>query len=344
MIKYYNLHNKIHMRVVNPSKIFDRLQMFECEPLHTLDLDVIIGSFKVDKDKLEKTGSAYRNYNTFYVEHRHKVSFWSILIEDLSESKTTILFDGDPFFSTELLLMLILEPLFVYKMSKKGGLVLHSSALSINDVGCLFTGDTGIGKTSILLKMLNGEDTKYYADDQTFIVDEKIYSYPVPIGFRKHLVDRNNVVVSAKNSLILSLHSLINHALGFYSNLTQRINVDEIQFDSGIFVVPGDVTSLKKVFILKKTGGSPNIHRISGVDAYPLMLNANNKNEDKLELFYKFVSLYSDGMAETFWSCFEHNLHELTDSENIEFWLVELNRSYDYDEILDEIRQVVSSD
>ncbi len=51
MIKYYNLHNQIYMRVVNPTPIFVRLITFECGTLDNLDLDIIIAPFKVDKKR-----------------------------------------------------------------------------------------------------------------------------------------------------------------------------------------------------------------------------------------------------------------------------------------------------
>jgi len=340
MIKYYNIHNQIKMRVVNPSNIFNRLSIFESETLKNIDLDIIIGPFNVDLSEFEKSGNAYRNYNSFYIEYRHKLSFWRILIEGFSDCRTTILFDGDPYFSNELLLMLILEPLFVYKMSKKGGLVLHASSLSVNGSGCIFTGDTGIGKTSILLKLLNRANTEYYADDQTFIIDNKIHSYAVPIGFRKHLASRNNVVVSKSDNLMMNIHSLINHLLGFYPNLTQRIKPENITYSNGRKVVSGSVIPLKKVFILTKTDNSPGIQQISGKEAYPMILKANNKNEDKLKVLYKFVNLFSTQMEKTFWTDFEHNLGKLVNNPDIEFYLVYLNKKYDYKHTIDEINRI----
>jgi len=342
MIKYYNIHDKIHMRVVNPTKIFDRLKMFECDYLEKLDIDVILGTLwpKLNEFSTENDGY-YCTKTSLYKFYRHKISTWKIYIDNLTGTKTTILFDGDPFFSVELLLMLFLEPLFVYKMSKKNGLVLHSSAFSVKNNGFLFTGDTGIGKTSILLKMIRDLDAQYLADDQTFVHNKKILAYPVPIGFRAHLVEDNDVVVDNKKKTVLFLHKMINDLLNYYLNLTLRIFPEDVSFKNRNTITVGDTAKLKSIFILKLTEDEPNVQQISGQEAFPLILEANNKNEDKLKIFTKFLSYYKPD--ENLWTDFEANLHKLTDSEDVNFYLVNLNKKYDYSETLSILKEIINN-
>ena len=332
MIKYYNV-NSVRIRVVFPTNVFNRLKMFECEPIgySLLDIDLVIGTiFK-----------GIPNDSIFFTSHRHKLSFWRILIEGLTQDLTTIYFDGDPFFSSELLMMLILEPLIAYKLSQKGGLVIHASALSINGNGALFTGDTGIGKTSILLHLLQNESTQYYSDDQTFVIDNNIHAYPVPIGFRKHLVDTHSIAASQRDYAILVFYNIINRLLSYYPNLTLRIPSNKVVFTSGFRVHAGSIAPLKHVFILEVTHDKPKIQQISGSQAYHKILHTNRSNEDKLKIFYDYFNRYDKSAADAAWDKFAHNLQVLTHRPKIAFYSVELNKKYDYSETLDEIKRII---
>ena len=342
MIKYYDIHGLIRMRIVNATKTFNRLKYFECDILDDLDIDVIIGPFSVNKKEFTHTEDDYYVApNRIYKEYIHKISDMEYYIENLDGDKTTILFDGEPFFSVELLIMLILEPLFVYKASKKGATILHASALSMDGIGCLFTGDTGIGKTSILLKLLDNPNAEYLADDQT-IVFKNILAYPVPIGFRRHLVDSNDIEVSKKNGFILDMFKAINRLFNYYSNLTLRLFPEEIVYkQSKRRVVAGTRATLKKIFILKLSSEEPHVEKTNGYAAFPEILAANNSNEDKLKLFSNIFKKYARTDDTEFWFDYNEEVYNLICRDDIDFYIVYLNKKYDYAETLEEIKRLI---
>ena len=125
------------------------------------------------------------------------------------DTPLTIHFNGEPFFGPELFLQLILEPLLTYLLPQKGALSLHASSLSYNGKGVIFTGSTGVGKTSILLTLLKLPGTIYMSDDQTLVKDCTIYPYPLEIGLRKHHLSRIGIDTTSKHKFKMNYHSIL---------------------------------------------------------------------------------------------------------------------------------------
>lgn len=340
--KYYNIHNLIKMKVVNHRKVFDRLALFEVHPTDTT-VDIILGNFTPPHTKgYKKVGKYLVGDQSLYCKYRHKLSFWKIWIKNIDQEKTTIHFYGEPFFSYELLLMLIVEPLLAYKLSKKGTLVLHASSLSINGRGFLFTGDTGMGKTTILLKLLQNQNTKYFSDDQSLVKGTTLYSYPLPIGFRKHLVDKCGIKLSTYDYFMLVLQELVNIVTMYYPNLSRRVETGDITFgSSGCGVSVGQTAPISSIFILTKSIGPVGIQKISPKQAYRKILVCNTGNEDKLAILHQYFSAYKQRYSSTdYWEDYRRELQKLV-YRDINFYQVSMREKYNFDNLLDRVRQIV---
>lgn len=348
MNTYYNIHNLLGLRVNAHNKIFDRLSYFEVTSLDEVDIDIIISNFKFPKSaEYERfNGGFWVGENSIYCDYRHKLSFWKIWIKGLDEEKTTIHFWGDPWFSTELLLMLIIEPLMTYKLSKHGILFLHAASLSMNGMGQIFTGSTGIGKTTIILKLMNNPDTKYFSDDQTCVKDSTLFSYPLPIGFRKHLADRCNVKLSGYDYGLLVIQKMVNTITGYYPNLTHRIEIEHLAYtDSSYTIKLGVQSPIDNVFILTKTTQPPKVIKLSSKKAYEKILENNEGNEDKLKIFHKYFSEYNKRYPTIdYWGSFKKTLMEFVQLPNIDFYEVLLNRKYSFEDTYNQILEIIKGD
>lgn len=344
--KYYNIHDLISIRVVNHKKVFDRLAYFEADDIGEVGIDIILSNFTFPRSSGYELvdGKYWVGDHSIYCSYKHKLSFWKVWIEGLDQDKTIIHFWGDSWFSHELLFMLILEPLLAYKLSRKGVVVLHASSLSINERGYIFTGGTGIGKTTIVLKMMNDQSTEYYSDDQAYISGATLYSYPLPIGFRKHQVDRCAMKLSTLDYCILVLHNLINTITFYYPNLTRRVELKNIKFKNSPYSFhAGCQVPIDTIFVLSETIGAPIVQDLSADQAYKKILEYNEGNEDKLKVFHKYFSAYTKVYSGTdYWVDFKKELWKLVNS-GINFYEILINKKYDFDDVLGRIMSIVES-
>ncbi len=345
--KHYNIHDLIGVRIVNHKKVFDRLAHFETDCVENPDVEIILGNFKRPRSPEYKLvdGKYWVGEHSIYCNYRHKLSFWRIWIDGINQSKTTIHFWGDPWFSYELLLMLVLEPLIAYKLSKKGILVLHASSISINKKGCIFTGATGTGKTTIVVRLMNSPNSEYYSDDQAYVHEKTLHSYPLPVGFTKSQVDYCGVKVSARDNCIMTLYKLINIITLGYPNLTRRVELKNIKFKNSLYGFPaGHRVPIDTIFVLSKTTGAPTIQKLSPTLAYRRILEYNEGNEDKLVVFHKFFSVcLREHPNVDYWHDFKKELWKLA-SSGIRFYEVLLNREYGFDDTLAGILDIVEGE
>lgn len=342
--KHYNIHDSIYLRVVNHKNVFDRLSAFETDNVENIDIDIILGNFSLPRSSSYKStdGKYWIGEHSLYCTYRHKLSFWKIWIEGIDQEKTTIHFYGDPWYSLKLLFMLILEPLITYKLSKKKALVLHASSLSMDNKGYVFTGGTGIGKTTIILKLMNNPNTNYYSDDQAYIRGTTLYSYPLPIGLRKHQVDSCAIALSIYHRGVIIFHHIINTLLKYYPNLTHRVELKNIKYKSSPYKFSaGWQVPIDTIFVLSKTKGDTRIEILSPEKAYNTILKYNEGNQDKLEVMHKYFSAYTKLNSDLdYWGEFRKELHKLVYSD-IKFYEVLLNQTYEFDNLLPEILTIM---
>jgi len=349
-LKFYNIHNIIK---VCSNKELERLNYFEVKNLQEEKLDIIVefGKFRSKIFDFYKLKENYRWVNKHWIGNhslfcfnRHKFSFWEVWIEGLDQQKTTIHFDGDSFFSKKIFFVLIFEPFLTYKLLQKKTLLLHSSSLSFNGEGSIFSGGTGVGKTSILLNLLRNKKTKYFADDQSIIKNSTLYSYPIPIGLRSHLVYNNKLKMSSKDTAIILLHNLVNLVTFYYGNLTHRVFAKNIGFcNSREFIETGDSVPLKNVFILT-LGEPPKVEQITPEQALTFLLHHNRQNEDKQQIISRYFEAYKKIYPEfNYWVHLKKRLQKFVHSPNINFYKVQLNKKYHVNENLKKILKIMEN-
>lgn len=324
MTYYYNIHNFIK---VQSNKPLDRLKYFETNEFKESDISLLFGNFEYinqtqNYKQIFSDNSYFIGDHSLFCYDQHKISTWKIWIENLDKEQTTIHFSGDPLFSEKVFFVLIFEPFLTYKLSQKRILLLHSSALSYNDKGVVFSGETGVGKTAILLALLDrGKElqTAYFADDQSIINKKSLLSYPVPIGLRTKLVRDNNIKLSLKDKTTIYLHSLINFATLYYGNLTHRVWAKDMGFTTG------HKTKLKYIFLLN-LGGNNKIQKLSPEIAISKLLHHNRGNEDKQKILFRYLTAYQKIYPDfSYWKDFEQLVNQLSTS-GVEFYEIMCGR------------------
>jgi len=347
----YNLHDLFTIQVNNPPKIFNRLNMFEStknnDPDITVNYDI---KPKPPSDKTLFENTFYRiGEDSIYSLYRHKLSFWKINITGLSDKDLpiTINFTGDPFFASELFLQLVIEPLLTYTLPMVGALSLHASSVSYKDNGIVFTSHTGVGKTSILLNLLKDKQTTYYSDDQTLIKGSTLYPYPLDIGVRKHHLDSLNIKTTPNHLRKTEIFHVINKALGYYPNLTERIPVSELDFGNGFadYQTP-DHVKLKTIYIME-LGKKTTITDLTPEQAAPEILKQNHKNEDKLKILTSYFDLYNkynDNKID-FWEKYNKQVLKLCTNRSVNTKKLVISKKYRFSQrIIDEIKGDIQND
>jgi len=262
-------------------------------------------------------------------------------IQGLDQEKTKIYFHGDPIFSDRLFFVLVLEPFLTYKLSKKGVLMLHSSALAFKNKGVIFSGGTGVGKTTALLSLLNNPSAKYFADDQSIVNGRTLYSYPVPIGLRSHLVYKCGLKLGLRNNATLFLQNIANVLLFYYGNLTHRVRVDELSYRyTNNCIKSGIKSNIEWVFILN-LGRKPKLRKLISAEALEHLLYHNRKNEDKQKLLNEYFSTYRQVFPEfDHWKKFVCLLTEFVEC-GVDFYEIQLSKKYSVKENLEKMVKVM---
>lgn len=305
---------------------------------------VKFGNFAPNLTNYRKEGKYWIGNNSLYCKTRHKLSFWKIWIQNLDKPKTTIHFYGDPFFSKELFFVLLLEPFLTYKFSQKGILFLHSSAFSFNGKGVIVSGETGTGKTTMLLNLLKEPSTEYYADDQAIVKNSTLYSYPMSIGLRTHLVRHCKLKLSSKDNLYILFHNLVNVVTNYYGNLTHRVHPEDILFkNSEKFTFTGNKVDIKYVFLLS-LGGKPKVTLLTPKEAKTKLLWHNRGNEDKQQIIYRYFTAFKKVYPElNYWSDYGKLLSKFVQSDVL-FYNVQLSKKYRFGENIEKILKILETE
>lgn len=338
---YYNIHDFFKLA---SNRELPKLSCFKMPKLNDIDIIIKFGNFIPELSQMQKIHSYWVGDHSLYYKGRHKSSFWKIWIEHLDFPVTVIHFHGDPLFSKEIFFVLLLEPFLTYKLSQKGILMLHSSALTINDKGIVISGETGAGKTTMLLNLLNQSNTEYFADDQSIVKGSTLYSYPMPIGLRSHLVHNCKLKLQFKDNLYILFHNLVNILTGYYGNLTHRVYPEEIHFkNSKNSIKTGDKVNIKYVFILSLSNKS-KIKKLTPGEALSKLLHHNRGNEDKQKIINRFLTAYKAVYPEfSYRKDFEKILTEFVHSD-INFYEVQLSKKYRIKENISKIVKILEGE
>lgn len=337
----YDLHGILQITSNEP---LTRLTWFRVERLSSgPEIMIRFGPFTPDLRGYRQIGKCWIEDRSLYCADRHKLCFFKLWMRGIDTEATAINFDGDPLFSREIFYVLILEPYLTKKLSRFGTLLLHAASLSVNGRGYLISGLTGTGKTTLLLKLLNLPQAKYLSDDQTIVRGGEVLCYPMPIGFRGHLLRSSGVKVGALDRGAILFTDLINWATGYYGNATHRVPAENITLPSGSNIAVGDTALLHSIFLLNVCGES-SIHEADPGEALPLLMDHNRRNEDKQKLLFRFFTKYKQVYPDfSYWDRYEGLIKKLGDS-GTRFYLVNLRSRYAVSGVVDEIRDIIKGE
>lgn len=338
---FYNIHNLMKIESNEP---MNKLQHFESAKFSDPDITIFFGKFNLKHKKSNQTGKCFIENHSLYCEDVYKLSYWRILFKNLNRPHTTIHFCGDPLFSKDIFLVLLLEPFLTYKFSQKNILLLHSSAFSHKDKGIIISGETGIGKTTTLLKLLTLPETKYYADDQAIVKGTTLYSYPMPIGLRTHLVRTCKLKLHTKDMIYILLHNVINILTKYYGNLTHRISPENIILkNTQTHIMTGTKIGMSQVFTLS-LGDKFQIKKLTPEEALERLLRHNRGNEDKQKIIYRYLIAYKQVYPEfNYWEKFKDLLTMFVNTY-ISFHNIQLSRKYKITKNLQKIIEILEKE
>lgn len=333
----YNIHNLIRIHSNVP---LHRLKFFETkEKPEQPDLDISIGDFTPNLDSCVKLVKSWVGNDSLYCKDHHKFCFYKVWFQGIDAKTTKINFDGDPIFSNIIFYVLFLEPFLTYKMLRKNILFLHSSSISHNGKGVLFSGMTGTGKTTALLRLLKFDNT-YFSDDQSIIFKDTLYSYPMQIGLKMHLVLDSGVQLDMWNYSMVILQSFINAITFSYGNLTQRVEPEKMKFN-GKSIVSGNSCKLKYVFLLT-LGNESSVKKITSDEGYELLRINNQQNEDKQKIIFRFFSRYKVIYPNfDYWDTFPKQLGDFAKTPGINFYKVTMPEKYSIRDSIPEIVKII---
>ena len=264
---------------MDTAKPYKQLEQFLTKDAKAIDLECCIGFIP---DVIP--------HNSIHSLYHHKLSSWTLVLQDFNKSCTKVYAKGDRFFSRHLFFTMVFEPLLQYKQLQKNHITLHASAVSHNNKAFVFSGDACVGKTSALMHFLSKGD-KYLADDQTMIdaASLNVAPYPLPIGVDVKLAIKTHLTLSAINKLRLFRHAIINFVFLKYTHLTTNIPVDQLKFNDMPIVV-GKSTLLHKIFIL--TTGDLSIRQLSQKEARSMLWKNKIGSRSKLPALIYYAAEY----------------------------------------------------
>ena len=341
---FFNIHNLIKIKVYGRKDHFNRLSHFMCEDSNDADIIVRIGDFKPNLDGYKQIKKKYFvGEHSIYCKDHHKLWFFKVWIKGLDQKKTFVYFTGNLPFSKSMLVYMIIEPLILYKLSKKGVLFLHGSSISINNKGFIFSSNSGVGKTSVALKMLNDSSAKYFSDDKSIIQDLNLLSYITPIGVRTHHLLNCKLNLSLFDILLLTLENAINIATFYFGSFSHPLDINKVSFQGNKKRLKlGNNAKMDGVFLME-IADKPFFGKINSSEAFYLL--EKNIKRDKLftimsKFIYAFKQVYSDF---DFWKYFDKALYKFSIS-NTPFYKLQLDRQYNFiNDLFKNVKNVTNS-
>lgn len=236
-------------------------ECFECEPLKTVDLEIIEGDFKFDKNAHKKIDfKFYSGVNKVYFESLfYGKPVYRVLIADL-KGKTKFYFNKSTrrIFGVYEIIRMLLE----IKLLQKGYTLVHAGGVSKNGRGYLLLGWSGVGKSSTIFGMSEEKDFEVLGDDRIILSKKrKMYSYPEKAGIFYRSTNLRNLNIPLSRRFELMLRYIISRVPPFNRYVAVKMTVDL----SNIVKV-GDVASLNKVYLLEHGQGMEKLNKKTALD------------------------------------------------------------------------------
>lgn len=198
MTRYYNVHNLLKIKIQGPEKKIKYLCK-QCEFFYVneeyqkVDLEILIGKFEPFIATCDTFQYVNRKYcvseRIIYAEDMYKTAKWRLQIEDLYGPKTTFRFDGNSW-TKYILHKSFVEVIIRFKLNQKGFLMVHSSAVELDNRGIVFPASPEAGKSSTVLNYLE-VGGHFLSDDFSLIGQNIVYAYPTPVTLHSHNLKRN---------------------------------------------------------------------------------------------------------------------------------------------------------
>ena len=338
----YDLHNLIKIKSNRKLRRFEKF-VVEDDSIDP-DVEVIFGNFKPDLSGYTKIGKFWIGKHSLYCEGHYNATSYRIWFRDIESRRTTIHIQGGTLFSNEIFYVYLLEPFLMYKLTQKGILLIHAASLTINGRGIIISAETGIGKTSTLLSLLLSDGSEYYADDQSIVKGDTLYSYPMPIGIRTHVVLECGLKLKARDNFIIALHNLINVISFYYGKLNHKVRIEDIRYNCRVNGIDSGVRSqIRQIFILTLSNDMC-VSELKPEQALDRLIIHNRPDEEKQKLFFKFFTMYKAVYPEfDHWNNFNKLLANLVQND-IKFYEIRLKRKFNVNETVREIMNIVNVD
>lgn len=295
----FNVHDLFYFRVSASKRkhlnIFtSKFSYFLCEKTavpnqeQKPNIDIILGKFAPPQSGVvltTKDSICGRDY--IQIEDHYKILRWSLLWENIEDSRWTIRCQCNLSVGYEALITKVLRPLFSLRLALEQKSLLHCSALSQNGRAFTFNAFPGVGKTSLSLFLLRAE--RSLVSDENTLIDQNghVYSFPLSIPVTSYNLNflPQKLKLNLKDSLRLKFGDMVHFlSRGF---LEKSLSLQPEKY----FPIQ-DRTELDQVFIIGKSPGDFSIHEIS-TEKGVQMLHAINDYE--MSLVNKYLTTYSLG-------------------------------------------------
>ncbi|OGC22581.1 hypothetical protein A3J90_06510 [candidate division WOR-1 bacterium RIFOXYC2_FULL_37_10] len=354
MIKesYYNIHNILKFKLVSEKEnwleFLDRQFKYfsiDIDKEDDMDFEFRLGEMPISlKTDTLKVGKYLVKEGIIYWEDSRKFGKWKIAIKGLNEKKTTIFFDGNDL-SCKYLFYQVIEPLFYYKLSLKGYILLHSSCVGDGERAFAFPALLGTGKTSLLLLLLEHGMKEYFSDDFTIFSKEGIvYNYPTPISLFDYNVAKCPFIkkrLTAWERILIARNSWIYKLSAGFAKPPLFANLDSVFPEIQI----GNSKPLSAIFLLKTTTNN-NFFIKEDVEGSVLIPGLMWINKFEFNSFLNFIEAYSYGNPQkgvfSHWEEFKNNLLGLLKSTKCHEIYIPQKFDYRNKEFLDSLQKIMA--
>ena len=257
---YYSIHGIIHIRSNVDLPIPDYFRISSPPTSFKFDIDVSEENLSLPfpEDEMYRCSIFFVGHNESQLAIDYKLPFLNVklLLTDL-ENTTKISFTKD--FQRFGDLTNLFNTILLFKFIQKGHTLVHSGCISTSDNCYLISGMRDTGKTSTVLSLVDGNNTKFMSDDLTIISQNgQAFSYPTSVGISPYTLTGTSISYTpptwkqwvAKHQLLLfGLESVFNF------ELSKRIDVPSSIIDQS--------GTISDVFLLR----SANKNEISSVSS-----------------------------------------------------------------------------
>lgn len=332
----YNIFNVLRFQIVTSKQsciaksLNFPFSFFETEEMGEPDIVLNIGKFTPsNKNCYIIDHKYYIKENYFYCKEVKGRARWEVEIFGFEEGKTVINFNGK-FFGPELLFPnliaqeVILMPIMIYKLSKKGYYLVHAGGVSKDGCAYIFAGRGGSSKTELIMDFVKS-GFNYLGDD--WVIIHKNNVLPFPKNFYSFVYSLKTGSLPTENDRILNKFCYL---IRSYKNSS---------YNHKSFLKVEDSSMLRALFFITKASKETVIKNLNLEEA-TIKLVANNEMEvitnpsiigEELGCYYNYIIAYSfvfpNSKIATFWNNFKDSIRKIL--RNISIYGIEMPQKYD---------------